>query len=373
VLSGVQTGDFMKLVALLLSLSMLFATVANAAKTVQETEVIHFKNGDRLTGAFERFIDGKLMFKTKNVGEVSISLHDVAGFSSEKPVVVMLTKGRAVKGLLSLSEKGQWEVRPEGKAPEQLSAKDIEAVYPVSVYKASETARRSRPWRFWSGKGSLGYTLENGDQSARSLAFDFAGQRVRPPLPGMKERYRTTYSLNALAARTTTLEGVTTSTNSISTSLRQDFFFKRDPRNFLFALGQLDHIKAQSLALRQTYGGGFGRDVIRGPNTTLSLLGGVTYVHERFFSQPGDSKAEGLLGERFSFHLWRLGFDHSFTFDPAITESGQYRFDTSTVISSPISKLLTFQVGFTDHFLSNPLPNHKKSDSIVTTGVGFRF
>lgn len=361
----------MKSLGFLLFVSTLAVTAARAASAPQE--VIQFKNGDRLTGTFEHYVGGKIVFKTANVGEVSISPDKVQSFSTAQPAVIQLKQGKIVKGTLSLNASGNWTVQPAGQTPSHFSPKDVEAAYPISVYNLSQSRPHRSFTKFWHGNGNLGYTLENGDQSAKTMALGFSAIRMRPPLPGAHEHYRTDVTLSALLASTSTLQGVRTRTNSVDASLRQDFFLHNNPNNFLFVLGQLDHIEAQSLALRQTYGGGFGRDVIRKPNKVFSVLGGMTYVHSRFFSQPGESKGEGLAGEKLSLHIWRLTLNHQLSFYPGLTNAGQYRFDTITTLGSPITKRLNFQVGFTDHFLSNPLPGHKKSDVIFTTGVGLNF
>lgn len=92
-----------------------------------------------------------------------------------------------------------------------------------------------------------------------------------PDLPGLTERWRTNFFLNSLFSSTKSASNQTISANSMTTGLRQDFLFT--PHDFVFGLAQLDHIETQDLYLRQTYGGGFGRDIIHRSRTQFSLLG----------------------------------------------------------------------------------------------------
>src|SRR5208337_1842513 len=90
--------------------------------------------------------------------------------------------------------------------------------------------------------------------------------------------------------------GNTVTSHTMSANLREDFLFT--PTNFVFGLAQLDHISTEGLYLRQTLGGGLGRDVVKNSHTTFSLIGGLTFQHEKFFTGASDENASGLFGER---------------------------------------------------------------------------
>jgi putative salt-induced outer membrane protein YdiY len=187
----------------------------------------------------------------------------------------------------------------------------------------------------------------------------------------VKERLRTNYVLTMLFANTRT-DGLRTSANSVTTSLRQDFVFS--PTNFLFVLGQLDHIQTQSLDLRQTYGAGLGHDLLRRPSASLQFLGGVTYVREAFENAATRRNGEGLIGEKLSWKINRLvTFEHYLNFYPNLTDTGEYRLDSTSTLTMQISSRLSFNTTVADRFLSNPLPNHQKNEVILTTGLGLNF
>jgi hypothetical protein len=170
----------------------------------------------------------------------------------------------------------------------------------------------------------------------------------------------------------TRTDGIRTSANSVTSGLRQDFLFT--PSNFVFVLGQLDHIQTQGLDLRQTYGGGLGHDVIRSPRVALNVLGGLTYVRENFQTEVNRSNAEALLGEKLSLNLTdRVSFEHYLNFYPNLTDRGEYRVDTTSTLSTRVSSRLSFNTTLTNRLLSNPLPGRQKHELVLTAGLGVSF
>lgn len=344
-------------------------------------EVVHFKNGDRLTGSFVRLVDKTAIFKTSVLGTVDLKLKEIDTFTTKDSVVVMLKGGQTERGHLTLTQEGKFRLQSAGIVSE-IRKSDVEAIYPVKVYRPASPERRHKIWQDWKAKGNVGYNLQHSSGQSNSLTVGFDALRLEPSLPGFAPRRRSHYSLNMAFINVTSSSGVTTSANTLSSDFQQDFFFSRNPHNFIFLEAQLDHIEPQNIQLRQTYGGGYGRDVLQKPSISLSLRAGTTYVREHFMpalaQQNGGillrNNAEALLGEKFSFDIFKhFDFTHELDVYPSLTTAGNYRFDTVSAISTPISPLFSIQAQFTDHFLSQPLPGTEKNDLIFSTGVGFKF
>ena len=191
-------------------------------------------------------------------------------------------------------------------------------------------------------------------------------------LPELTERARTNYFLNLVFANTQNQQGLIVSANSFTTGIRQDFKFTK--KNFWFLLAQADHSQPQSLNLRQTYGGGIGRDLFNRPSFDLQGIGGLTYVDEHFVGQVIRKNAEVLIGEKIGWKMTRwLNFAHTLSFYPSITHGGGYRIESTTGLTTQITTRLSFNTTYTDHYLSSPLPGHLKNELILTTGVGVSF
>ena len=206
-------------------------------------DIMRFKNGDLLTGEWQRVNGSSLIFKSENLGEVTVSISKVKSMDSTRSSAILLKSGDAFRGMLSLLESGAWELRGEDGGVRHVAPGSVMAIYPLQTYysKAGETRR---VWQNWVGGSSVGYSLVRGERDAGTLSIGVNATRREPDLPGYKERFRTNYLLNILLSNSET-SGIRTSANSVTTSLRQDFLFT--PTNFAFALGQFDHVQTQSI------------------------------------------------------------------------------------------------------------------------------
>lgn len=349
---------------------------------------VDFKNGERLIGEWVRVEGGNLFFKSETVGDVTIPLEKVSSFSTTKSAVILLNNGQAVRGQISLSSNHDWEVTQAGRT-QTVKPTDVAYVYTSETYGQRVAAERPKLWQAWKGSTNAGYSLNKGAQNARSLSIGVNALRNQPNFPGLQVRWRTNYTATMLFSTNTT-DGVKIASNTLSSSLRQDYLF--DPNDFVFLLGQLDHIQPQNLYLRQTYGGGVGRDVIKRKHGTLSVLGGLTFVNEKFRGAPSDQYAEGLVGEKLAYDISKnIHFDHYLNFYPNLTNTGEYRFDTSTMLQFHFTSHLSANIGVTDFYTSQivasstitiigpggsiiTLPGSSSKNNIAfTTGVGFNF
>jgi hypothetical protein len=142
----------------------------------------------------------------------------------------------------------------------------------------------------------------------------------------------------------------------------------------LFGFAQLDHVATEGLHLRQTYGGGYGHDVIKDSQTTFSLIGGLTFVREKFFTGLSGASADFLLGEKIGRQISnRARVDHYLNYYPNLAHTGEYRFDTSTVFSVKIGDRFSLNASFMDLYLSNPLSGNHKNNVTFSTGIGYTF
>jgi len=141
----------------------------------------------------------------------------------------------------------------------------------------------------------------------------------------------------------------------------------------VFVFGQVNHISTQGLYLQQTYGGGFGRDVFKNARTTFSVLGGPTYVQEKFFNGQLTQTIELLLAETLGVQFSkRLRLDHYFQVYPDLIHGGQYRFDTSSVVSYKLLNKFTVNASLIDLYLSNP-PTGERNNVTLSVGIGYSF
>lgn len=337
--------------------------------SMARADVATLKNGDRVTGTLVNIKGGNLQLKTANLGVVTIPMAQVASYSSDKPVAVVIKGQEPIYGMLELMPSGDWQVKKTNGQTETIAAAKPEVIMPEEDYQKVEQAPDI--WQAWKGGASLGYSLQNGNQETNTLTTTITANRERPATPIFEAHWRTNFDFTTLFAHASQ-NGVTVSSRTLTADARQDYLFTED--NFVFVFGQINHISTQDVYLQQTYGGGFGRDLIKNARTTFSVLGGPTYVQEKFFDgsliQTTELLVGEVLGEQFNKQL-RL--DHNFHVYPDLVHGGQYRFDTSTVVSYKLSNKFSVNASVIDLYLSNPPPPSDKNNVTFSVGVGYAF
>jgi len=339
-----------------------FAAMARA-------DVVTLKNGDRITGTMLTIKGGNLELKSDVLGDLTIPLAQVATFSAEKPAAVMVKGEKALQGQLQLKSSGDWQVTSNGKS-QTVAASSVDVIMPEEAYNKL-VEHTAKPWQDWKGGASLGYAVQRGDQQTSNFSTTVTATRERPATPIFIPHWRTNYGLTMVFSHASQ-NGTSVTSNTLSTGLRQDYLYA--PSDFLFGLVQFDHVGAQGLYLRQTYGGGYGHDVIKTSRTIFSVLGGITFVHQKFFTGAYNQSAEALAGERLGIQITKLvRLDHNLNFYPNLSNTGQYRFDTSTTLSAKLSNKFSVNAGVIDFYLSNPALGSHKNNMAFTSGLGYTF
>ncbi|MGH9450566.1 MAG: DUF481 domain-containing protein [Terriglobia bacterium] len=333
-------------------------------------DVLALKNGERLVGSWVTVKGGNLTFKSDTLGETTIPLSKVKSFSSTTPAVIVKTDNSTVRGELKLQPSGDWQVTSGGKS-RLVPASSVAVIMPQTTY-TSLVEHHAALYQDWKGAANFGYNLQRGDQQTGTISATVAATRERPQAPIFIRHWRTNYSLLMLFSKAAQ-NGLEIRSDTISTNLRQDYLIT--PSDFFFGFGQLDHIQAQGLYLRQTYGGGFGHDFIHTARTHFSGLGGLTFVNTKFYTGgPATQSAEALLGENLTVALTkRIALNHDFNFYPNLSNTGEYHFDTTTGLNIRLASRLSANVSFVDLFLSNPAPGSHKNNVAFTTGLGVTF
>ncbi len=347
-----------------IALALFLATASATAA------VVTLKNGERVVGDWVNVQGGAITFTSETLGKISIPLSKVKSFAPSKPAVVVRKNKSTATGQLELLPSGDWQVSQNGHA-QVVPASQVQIIMPQAAYKAL-MAYRAQILHDWKGTANVGYNIQSGNEQADTISANVAAVRERPSTAIFFPHFRTTYSLIMLFSKVEQ-DGSMISSNSLTTSLREDYLFT--PDNFVFVSGELDHIQTQGLYLQQMYGAGFGRDIIHTSRTVFSVLGGISYIGQRFYTGgPEQQNAEALLGESLSFALSkRLQLVHSLTFNPLITDLGQYNFQTNSSLIFKLSARFTANLSLVDDYLSNPTPGNHSNNVALTAGLGIVF
>jgi putative salt-induced outer membrane protein YdiY len=228
-----------------------------------------------------------------------------------------------------------------------------------------------KPWEAWTGTATVGDNLQHGNQETNTVTSAISMVHEREEAPIFRPHLRTNFGYAGLFSHATQSSSFVTS-RTLSSNLREDILLT--PRDFLFGVAQFEHVSTSGLYLRQTYGGGFGFNVIQTSRTTFDLTGGLTFQHQKFFNGSFEQGATALAGEKIGEQLTkRIRFDHTLTFYPDFSQLGQYRFDTTTTLTLKLSSHFSLVSSAIDLFLSNPPPHNQRNNITLTTGVGYTF
>jgi hypothetical protein len=137
--------------------------------------------------------------------------------------------------------------------------------------------------------------------------------------------------------------------------------------------------------LRNVLGGGLGYHVINTKATTFDVFTGGSY-NQTFFGAVAatatvpataavtQKTGEVVFGETFNAKLnSRTTVNEQFSLYPNVSDTGTYRFQFDATAATKLKGWLSWQVTYSDRFLSDPLPGFKTNDLILSTGVRLTF
>jgi len=342
----------------------LAGTAASAA-----ADVVTLKNGDALTGTFVSVSGTTLRFHSDALGTISIPLRQIAATTPLSAATVFV-RGRAPRaGELTLLPTGDWQLVVAGFTY-VIHADDVSVILPAAAY-AAIVDHQAPPWRDWSGTANLGYSIQRGNQETNTFSTTVDAKRERPASPVFQPHWRTSVHVTALLSNA--LEaGASIGSNTATASVRQDAFFTAG--NFVFGVAQYDHVGAQGLRLRQTYGGGSGYDFSETPRTSFSIFAGLTFVRETLVAAPDEQTAQALVGEKLRVQLTdRVRLDHSVEVYPNLSFPGEYHFDTTSSIAVKLTNRFSLDTSVIDLYFSRPAPGTRQNNFALTTGVTVTF
>lgn len=147
-------------------------------------------------------------------------------------------------------------------------------------------------------------------------------------------------------------------------------------RPFLNTFNDYEHDRFQDFDLRFVLGGGLGYGAWKRERGRLDLTGGAAYNREKF-SPPAPAaeftrnSAEAYCGADASYRLSETtSLVQAFRMFNNLTKTGEYRVNFDLRINTRLLKWLTWNLSFSNRYLSNPAPGRKTNDILYSTGVG---
>jgi len=323
------------------------------------TDVIWFKNGDRITCEILKLEKGYLYVRIEySEGTIPLDWSKIASVVSPQSFVVADKEGKRYTGILQnaeeKSESKELNVSVVGESTRaQLSGTEVVGL------KRTDTS-------IWQNlHGGIDIGLNYAKQQNR-VQYNFDSNVLF-------ERAK----WNAAADYASNFSGggdVSNLRNDLRlTGTRQLI----SPRNFAAGLSEFLQSNEQQLDLRTTLGGGFGHTFLNTNNSFLVAYGGAVWNREHYSSQatnPIADSAEAILGTQVNFFRFKTT---NVLIDarvyPSLTDLGRVRFDLNTSLKFRIAKELDWKFGYFLNFDSRPPQNLPKSDYGSTSSLGWRF
>jgi putative salt-induced outer membrane protein len=362
--------------------TLFFVVALLLAALGTRADQVVLKNGDRFTGKIVTG-DGKtLLLKSEFAGDVTIQWDAITDLESSDNINITLKDGTRLSGKVT-TQGGKFVVAgaPAAATPSVASKEAIVAVRNDAEQHAFdvETEKMAHPrfTYFWNGTVDTGLALTRGNSETAN--FTLAAKAVRET-----PRDKLTVYGDYIFANNNSVPPAVTTANALDAGLRGDLNIR--PRLFVFAFTDFQTNQLQHLDLRSVFGGGFGYHLIKTPNTTFDLFGGISYDRDSFgaytlpnptpppvlllFPSSVQNSAEAVLGEEFDAKLSkRTAFTERFSFYPNLSHTGDYRFQLDSTISTQMKKWLSWQATLSDRYISYPPIGLKANDLLLSTGL----
>jgi hypothetical protein len=337
------------LCALAMAGLILVSTTANA-----DTDVVEFKNGDRLTGEVKKLERGRLSIDTDAAGIVSIDWQDILSVKTDQKIQIEVVSGARYFGSIGKAENEAEILVEADSGPVALNRIIIVGMHPIDM----------EGFRGMDLSISVGYNF--------TKASDVSQFNV-----GVDASYRTQQRI--LSASFSSL--ISDSANNDS-SQRQSlgFNYTRLRANRWLNDGGLsfDRNDELGLNLRTSISAGGGRIMSQTNNSQLMLTGGLKATRENNISEPDDVNSLESYGmvswEWFRFDSPELDWSTSLEVIPSLTESGRVRGEFDATLMWELFSDLFWKLEIYDSFDNQPQSGTaEKNDYGVTTSVSYKF
>jgi len=324
------------------------------ASAAPKTDVLVFKNGDRLTGEIKSLQRGRLSFNTNATGTIGIEWDDVAYLSSDQNLQVELENGQRYLGHLRQSDQAAaLNVQTPG-GQRRLAMDEVVYLNPIE----STFVERL------DGDISAGY---NFTKASDVTQFNLS----------LEGNYRTEKRVTTLTAGS-----VLTDSSDNDSSERADIALRyirlRPERWFTGGLFGFETNDELGLDLRTSIGGGGGRFLRQTNHNNIAILGALLLSHEEIDdSGSTEDSIEGQVSlnmQWFRYDEPELDFSTRLDIIPNLSDFGRVRAELDVSLKWEIVSDLFWDLSFYNSFDSDPpAVVAEKNDYGIITSVGWDF
>jgi len=335
----------------ILSLCVCLGVAGDAYADHGKIDRLEMVNGDALTCEVISLDHGKLTVKTDGLGTLSVEWGKVQRLVSPASYQVELSSGRRMIGSI------------DSPVARRLAIRTITSVEVVDLADVVRMAQlESRFWKQLDGSIDYGFNFAQADNLTQSSLNATLSQRTA--------RYLSQGTLNSQITTDSSVSHQKRNTLSVQV---QRFLGNRW---FVAPLAQASQNEQLGLDFRSILGGAVGRYVVQTNRSVLSLIGGVTYTHEKFVDQPGDERAEAVaIGD----WDWFTFGDRETTLSTVVQvyynigSESRTRSELNTSLRRKFFHDFYASLNVLESFDSAPPAGEKKNDLSITASVGWSF
>lgn len=343
--------------ALLLFVFIFMVRAASADQAI-------LKNGDRVTGKIQKKDGADLVVKSDLFGTVTIPWTAVMQLTSDEPLTVALTDEKTVQGKIAVRDDAVEVATQTGL--QSVAVTQVKSIRNADEQKAYERLQHPGILSLWVGDADVGLSLARGNSSTETITTSIKTTRETRN-DKIALYFIQIYSQGKLATGATALT---------AKSVRGGWAYNRrfSPRTFVNTFNDYEYDAFQGLDLRLVAGAGLGYQAIKKERTELNLASGVSYDRENFTQSLTRNSAEAYWGSSFMARISKsTTMTQSFRMFDNLTDAGEYRLNFDFGTATVLKKWLSWQLTFSDRYLSNPQPGRKTNDVLLTTGLRFTF
>ncbi len=318
---------------------------------------IDLKSGDKITGKISKLDSGEVTIQTDFADEIAVKWDKIAKLTSDTPLYLPSPNEKTL--IVNTIERTDGDVMVSGPTtPEtHIAAADVTVFRSEDEQKAHEHSLHPGLLEQWEGGVNFGLALARGNsdttniQSGLNLARTTLTDKVILYLTSV---YATDGILN------------TTTSNAVNAGARYDHNLTK--RLFAYASADFSYDELQGLNLGSIVGGGLGIHVIDRPDTTLDVMGGLSWTRQAYIGGVTKSFPSAQIGETFTKQLFKNTlFKQRGFFYPSLTNSSQYNAALDASLTTRVYKRINWQLTFSDRYTSYPLPGKKSNDLLLGT------
>ena len=329
--------------------SIALITVLFLAPAAVNADVLHLKNGDRITGTIKRIWDDEVTIEPEYSDEFAVDLPLVERIESDRDFEIQMPDGADVVGRMQgVDADGNQVIEIDGET--------------VSV-ALSALREVEEPDDFYDWELLVDYSLAVNNGNTDSLNSRLAGEAMF--------KHGDHRHIGKVTQNTEELDGTTTKDQSLM-SYTYNFLFN-DPW-FFAANAQLERDPIRDLQHRITASAGIGRDIWNDPNRFLNVQLGAGFTEEEIGLETDTSTvAAWLLRFRYDLLHDDLVLFHNHSIVETLEGRDNTVVKTTTGFRYEITDLLYLNIALDWDHESQPAGTAEKTDTTFSIGAGLEF